>query len=573
MSGGRGDLDPIQLEVLWNRLITVVNEQAAALVRASFSTVVSEAEDLAAAVFDAEGRMLAQAVRGTPGHINSTANCVRELLSKVPRAAIEPGDVFVTNDPWKTSGHLNDITVMTPVFRDGEIVAFFANTCHAADIGGRPMSAEAKDVFEEGLWLPILKLFRGGVPNEDIFAILEANVRNPREVLGDLHAQVAGNEVGGRELLTFMGDFGLDSLQPLADEILGRSRQLVRAAIARHPEGVYEHELVSDGFDSPIEIRVRVTIAGQQIQIDYAGTSPQSQYGINVVLNYSYAYSIFAILSMLAPDLPNNAGCFEPITVTAPAGCILNAVPPAPVAARHSLGQLLPSVIFGALAEALPGRVLAEGYDADWTVQPYGKDERGAWVSSHLVWTGGTGARPTKDGLSAMGFPARSQAVPVEVVEDRTPLVFLRKELRPDSAGAGRYRGGFGQTVAFRIDSDAPFLISPKCERTRYPARGLHGGLAGAAGEFLKGKTRPNPKGDFRLELGEEVTLKLPGGGGYGDPLERDPEAVLRDVRNGMVNPEAAEEIYGVVLGGSGETLGVDRRATRRLRTRLLEGP
>ncbi len=560
-------IDPILLEVLWNRLITVVNEQAATLVRASFSTVVSEAEDLAAAVFDVEGRMLAQAVRGTPGHINSTAQCIRQLLMKVPGEAMDPGDVFITNDPWKTSGHLNDLTVMTPVFRDGEPVAFFANTCHAVDISGRPMSAEAKDVFEEGLWLPILKLFRRGRPNGDLFEIIEANVRSPREVIGDLHAQVAGNEVGGRELLRFMEDFRLGSLQPLAEQILTRSEQGVREAIAACQEGVYKHRLVADGFDEPVEIRVKVTVADDGMWIGYDGTSPQSRYGINVVLNYTYAYSLFAILAMLAPELPNNAGSFRPVAVTAPPGCVLNALPPAPVAARHSLGQLLPSAIFGALAEALPDRVLAEGYDADWSIQPYGKDGRGEWISSHLVWTGGTGARPTKDGISAMGFPARSQAVPVEVVEDRTPLVFLGKELRPDSAGAGRHRGGAGQTVTFRIDSQAPFLISPKCERIRHPARGLFGGQTGAKGEFHQGAEQPNPKQDFWLIPKETVTLHLPGGGGYGDPLERAPGQVLRDVQNGIVTLDAARQVYGVALKGEGKGgLEVDWEETKRLR-------
>ncbi len=560
-------IDPILLEVLWNRLITVVNEQAATLVRASFSTVVSEAEDLAAAVFDVEGRMLAQAVRGTPGHINSTAQCIRQLLVKIPGEAMDPGDVFITNDPWKTSGHLNDLTVMTPIFRDGEPVAFFANTCHAVDISGRPMSAEAKDVFEEGLWLPILKLFRRGHPNEDLFEIIETNVRSPREVIGDLHAQVAGNEVGGRELLRFMEDFRLESLQPLAEQILTRSEQGVREAIAACPEGVYRHRLVADGFDEPVEIRVKVTVADGGMWIGYDGTSPQSRYGINVVLNYTYAYSLFAILAMLAPELPNNAGSFRPVAVTAPPGCILNALPPAPVAARHSLGQLLPSAIFGALAEALPDRVLAEGYDADWGIQPYGKDGRGEWVSSHLVWTGGTGARPTKDGISAMGFPARSQAVPVEVVEDRTPLVFLGKELRPDSAGAGRHRGGAGQTVTFRIDSQDPFLISPKCERIRHPARGLFGGQTGAQGEFHQGDEQPNPKQDFWLMPKETVTLHLPGGGGYGDPLERVAGQVLRDVQNGIVTLDAARQVYGVALKGEGKGgLEVDWEETKRLR-------
>ena len=560
-------MDPILLEVLWNRLIGVVNEQAAALVRASFTPVVSEAEDLAAALFDARGRMLAQAIRGTPGHINSTANCVKEFLEGFPVQELTMGDVLITNDPWKTSGHLNDLTVVTPIFLHERVVAFFANTCHSVDIGGRPMSAEAKDVYEEGLWLPMTKLYRGGRPNEDLFNIIKCNVRSPQEMLGDLHAQVAGNEVGGRKLIEFMDEFELASLAFLADEILARSEMAVREAIGRWPEGTYENELTSDGFDEPIRIRVRVTVEDGGVVIDYDGTSPESSYGINVVRNYSFAYSIFAIKCMAAPDLPNNEGSFKPIEFRAPRGCILNALHPAPVAARHTLGQLLPSVIFGALADVLPDRVMAEGYDADWIIQPYGQDGQGGRVSFHLVWTGGTGARPNKDGLSTLAFPARSQSIPVEIVEDRSPLVFLRKELRSDSGGPGKFRGGCGQTVQFRIQSRNPFFIGPKCERTLYPAAGLHGGQPGSKGEFYLGTgNRAHPKRDFLLKSGEIVTFKLPGGGGYGDPWEREPDRVLKDVVNGLVSPRSARDDYGVVLVDGPQGLAVDHHETQRLR-------
>ena len=566
----RNFTDPILLEVLWNRLIGVVNEQAAALVRASFSPVVSEAEDLAAAVFDARGRMLAQAIRGTPGHINSTANCVKEFLKEIPIRDLTKGDVLITNDPWKTSGHLNDITVVTPIFIDERVVAFFATTCHTVDIGGKPMSAEAKDVYEEGLWLPVTRLYRGGKPNEDLFNIIRSNVRSPQEVLGDLHAQVAGNEVGGRELVKYMNEFGLDDLAPLADEILSRSELAVRDAIGRWPEGTYENEMTSDGFDEPITLRVQVTVADRGVVIDCDGTSPQSSYGINVVLNYSFAYGIFAIKCMAAPDLPNNEGSFKPIQFRAPRGCILNAIHPVPVASRHTLGQLLPSVIFGALADVLPDQVMAEGYDADWIIQPYGLDDQGRRITFHLVWTGGTGARPNKDGLSTLAFPARSQSIPVEIVEDRSPLVFFRKELRQDSGGPGKFRGGCGQTVQFRVQSRNPFFISPKCERTVYPAAGLHGGLPGSKGEFSLSMGRDaHPKKDLLLKPGEIVTLKLPGGGGYGNPWERDPDLVFKDTVNGLVSKQAALNDYGVVLINGPQGLALDHDETRKLRDRV----
>ena len=566
-------IDPILLEVVWNRLISVVNQQAATLVRTSFTPVVSEAEDLAAAIFDAKGRMLAQSIRGTPGHINSTANCVKEFLRIFPGINLEDGDVLLTNDPWKTSGHLNDITMVTPVFYKKQLIAFFANTCHSVDIGGRPMSAEAKDVYEEGLWLPPLKLFHAGKPNEDVFTIIKSNVRNHDEMLGDLNAQVSANEVGGRELLKFMKEFALDDLSEISDEIINRSENSIRNALESWPSGIYYNELTSDGFDSPIKIVVKVTVKKRgEILVDYTGTSPQSFYGINVVSNYSHAYSIFALKCLTAPDLPNNEGSFRPFKIFAPEGCILNAVHPAPVAARHTIGQLLPSTIFGALANVIPEKVTAEGYDADWTIQPYATDP-GVTSHFHLVWTGGTGARFHKDGLSTTAFPARSQSVPVEIVEDRSPLFFLKKEFINDSGGAGKYRGGLGQVIKFEINSKYPYSISPKCERTKYAAAGLRGGRPGKKGEFLINKKKiRNSKKDVEIQSGTTITLKLPGGGGYGNPLERSTQSVFNDVANGIVSRRSARKIYGVVIEKRGNQLKVLQEETDKLRRNLKIG-
>lgn len=553
--------DSILVRVLWDRLISVVDEQAAALVRSSFTPVVSEAEDLAAAVFDPHGEMVAQALRGTPGHIISTANSIRHFLSEYPSDTLEPGDVLITNDPWKTSGHLNDLTVATPVFEENKLIAFFANTCHAADIGGIIGHTEGKDVREEGIYIPITKLYSAGRPNEELFKIIKSNVRAPKQVIGDIRAQVIGNNIGCIELLRFMHECNLKDLAVLTKEILNRSEKAMRSAIRNIPEGTYENEIYADGIEEAIRIKVGVKVKKDKVVIDYSGSSPQSPYGINVVLNYTYAYSIFAIKCVADPDTPNNSGAFRPITVTAPEGCVLNTLFPAPVKARSSLGQLLPSLIFGALAKVIPCRVLAEGYDSDWAVQPYGKEK-----TFHLIMTGGMGARCTKDGISALAFPARSQAIPIEIVENSSQLLFLRKEIRADSGGAGRCRGGCGQTISFTSRTNEPMMLTISCNKTRFPPKGLFGGKEGSSGEVLlsTGQKPERLKGRMILPPKTIITFCLPGGGGFGDPLEREIEKVLYDVRAGYVSLQKAKEDYGVVIRP--EKAEVDWKATKTLR-------
>src|SRR5581483_2660121 len=312
--------DPIVLDVFWNRLISICNEQATALMRTSFTTIVRESEDLSAGVFDAAGNMIAQSVTGTPGHINSMATSMRHFLAACPLDTLEPGDVLITNDPWFTSGQLHDLTIVTPVFRRNRVVGFFGNTCHAADIGGRGLSADAREVYEEGLYLPILKLYRSGVANDDVFRIIRGNVRSPEMVLGDIHAQVSCNEVGGRRLLESMDQFGLDTIEPMAQDILRRSERAMRDAIQKIADGTYVGDTWSDGFagDDPIHIVCAVTVKGSDIAVDYAGSSTERGLGINVVLNYTTAYTTFGIKAAISPDVPNNEGSFRPVTVTAP---------------------------------------------------------------------------------------------------------------------------------------------------------------------------------------------------------------------------------------------------------------
>ena len=569
MTDSPSPLNPILLEVLWNRLIAVVNEQAAALMRTSFTSIVRESGDLSAGVFDTRGRMIAQAVTGTPGHINSMATCIRHFLGEYPPMTLHPGDVLITNDPWKTSGHLHDLTVITPIFRDSVLVAFFGNTCHAIDIGGRGYGADAREVFEEGLFIPITRLYDRGVPNEELYKILRANVRASDQVVGDIHAQAASNDVGGERLIDFMREFGFDSLEPLADEIIGRSEAAMRAAIRRIPSGVYENEAFSDGFDEPTRLKVRVELRGDEVFVDYAGTSPQSPYGINVVLNYTHAYTTYAIKCAISPEVPNNEGSFRPVKVSAPEGCILNARPPAPVAARHILGHFLPGLVFGALQQAMPERVMAEGAANIWSVQTSGFDVRRGTRFTYVFFTsGGTGARPNKDGLSNTAFPSGIMGVPTEVVESLSPLMIQKKEMRIDSGGPGRFRGGLGQTLVVGVRSDQPYQLSSMFDRTRFPARGYCGGKEGAKGEIvLSSGERPHPKQSLVLPPKTVVSLGLPGGGGFFNPLERDPEQVLEDVLDGLVSIDAARWDYGVVIDPSAMVL--DLAATTELRRSL----
>jgi N-methylhydantoinase B len=527
-------MDPVTLDICWNRLVGVVNEQAAALMRTSFTSIVREAGDLSAGVFDRRGFMVAQAVTGTPGHINSMALAMRHFLAACPLETLAPGDVLITNDPWKTSGHLNDVTICSPVFRGRECVAFFASTCHSADIGGHVLSAEAREVYEEGLFIPIMKLYEAGRLNATLAALIRANTRVPDLVMGDFHAQIAGGAVGGDRLLEFMEEFGLDRLEPLADEIIGRTERAMRDAIARLQPGAYESSLTSDGFGEPITIRCRCLVERDQLVVDYTGSSAESRRGINVVMNYTEAYTTYGVKVIVSPEVPNNEGAFRPVRITAPAGSILNARSPAPVAARHVVGHFLPHVVAGALKQAVPDRVMAEGSANIWGIQVAGKDVDGRPFTYIFFTSGGTGARASKDGLSATAFPSGVLGTPAEVIETLSPLVIEKKALREGSGGDGRFRGGLGQVIAFRVKTREPYVCSVLCDRTRIPAQGFFGGEPGALGGVLvNGRAPANPKAEQHLGPDDVVEVRLPGGGGYGRPQERDPALRERDRREG----------------------------------------
>jgi N-methylhydantoinase B len=571
-------MDPVTLEVIWNRFLSVANEQQDALIRTAFSTIVRESQDLACGLFDTKGRMIAQSLSGTPGHINAMATSMKHFLAAFPADKMAPGDVLITNDPWQTAGQINDITITTPVFKHDKLVALFANTCHSADIGGRILSAEAREVFEEGLRIPIMKLFDRGEPNRILMQLVRSNVRQPDEVIGDFYAQTASNDAGGRALLEMMEEFALDSIDAVAEEIIGRSETAVRSEIRKLPSGEWSNETWSDGFEEPIVIRCTVKVAGDEIFIDFAGSSPQSTRGINVVMNYTHAYASFAIKAAICPDVPHNEGSFRPVHVSAPPGSIMNALDPAPVASRQVIGHFIPSAIFAALSGALPGRLMAPGADPIWLSVWRGQNPP---FTLTIFQVGGTGARPAKDGLSAVGFPSGVAGVPAEVIESLSPVVMQRRQLRPDSGGAGKWRGGLGQLTEFTRRGEGRWSVSSIADRTEYPAPGLLGGGSGAKGEVMLGDgTRLHAKAMVDLKRGDVVHVNLPGGGGYGNAFERAPERVLRDVIEGYVAPEEAEKSYGVAVRFTGKPDAlvklprdwqIDEDKTARMRERMKD--
>jgi len=563
-------MDQITLDILWNRLIATVNEQAAALMRSSFTSIVREAGDLSAGVFDCRGRMVAQAITGTPGHINSLATGMIHILERFPADSLAPGDVLITNDPWKTASQLNDITIATPIFRDNQLVAFFVNCCHALDIGGRGLSADSRSVYEEGLFIPVMKLFDAGKPVEAIFELLLTNVRTPEEVRGDLHSQIVANEVGGRQLLAFLEEFDLEDIETLSDEIVGRTEKGMRDRISAVTDGDYQFKLTIDGFDEPIVINTSVIIEEDELTVNFEGTSGAVPLGINVCLNYTRAYATYGIKCVIAPDIPNNEGSFRPVKVTAPPGSILNANFPSAVGGRHLVGHFLPSAVMGAFARALPDRIMAPGFDGLWDTQISGI-ERGTEKHFSYTWfsAGGTGALKGQDGLSATAYPSGIAGVPVEVIETLAPLVIRRRELRADSGGPGTFRGGLGQTMEIEVLTDEPYIFAGLYERINFPAPGLHGGQMGHTGRLLTSNGIDlKSKISSRLPEDTVVTLEMPGGGGFGSPMLRDPVQVLDDVRNGYVSPESARDDYGVVIDT--ELWEIDEPETKVLRRRMM---
>jgi len=531
------------LEILWNRLLSIAEEQAQVLMRTAFSTIVREAGDLSAAIFDCRGRMVAQARTGTPGHINTMARGMRYFLEEFPLDTIEPGDVLISNDAYKLAGQLNDMCVVTPVFHRDRVVGFFASCCHMVDIGGVGLTADAREVFEEGLLVPFSKFHVRGLENRDVARFIKSNVRAPDEVIGDIYAQISAGEVGALRLKQLLEEFTLDDIEALSDEIITRSERATRDAIKEFPEGRFEFSCMNDGFDQPIPLQVVIERQGDTMVVDFDGSAPALPRGINVPLAYTTAYSSYAIKCIVAPDVPNNEGSLTPVEVRAPAGSILNPQHPAPTAARHIIGHFLPSVIFGALEHAVPDKVPADSAAGLWVTQLTGRQRNGSNFAFAFFACGGMGARPTKDGLSVTSFPSGIQNVSTEVIESVAPIVFHQRELRPDSGGAGQYRGGLGQIIRFEVRTDGPCSLSSMYDRIVYAPRGSQGGAAGAAGAvLLAGEASLSPKGRSTVPPGKEITLLLPGGGGYGPAAQRPMTVVEEDVVDGYVSRKAADE-------------------------------
>jgi N-methylhydantoinase B len=555
-------LSQINMQIMWNRLIAVVEEQAQTLIRTAFSATVRESGDLSAGVFNREGQMLAQAVTGTPGHVNSMANAVVHFLREIPIEAMAEGDCYITNDPWFTSGHLHDVTVVTPAFYRGEPIGLFAATVHVVDVGGRGMGPDGRQIYEEGFAIPIMALARRGEMNQDLLKMIRANTREPLQVEGDLFSCAAAGDEGARRLVAMMEEFAIDDLQLLSAFIIDNSRAAMRAQIAKLPNGTYRNELTLDGYEAPVTVKATLTISDDTMHIDYTGTSPISSYGINVVLNYTEAYTCYGVRCIVGNDVPNNFGSMSTITVSAPENCILNAQRPAPVSARQVVGHMCPDAVLGCLNQAIDGGLPAEG-SMLWTPMLRGEQDHDG---SPRLWemltfnSGGMGARCDKDGLSATAFPSGVRVMPVEAVEAIAPVIYWRKDFRPDSAGAGKNRGGFGQIIEIGSALDAPFGLNAFFDRVEHPARGRNGGGQGALGTVgLASGTRLRAKGMQTIPSGERLRLELPGGAGHGNPFERDPQQVAEDVLDELIGIDEALNLYGVVISDGGM---VDHPAT-----------
>ena len=558
----------VAYQVMWNRLISVVEEQAQALVRTAFSTSVREAGDLSAGVYDLEGQMLAQAVTGTPGHVNAMADAVAHFIRRIGRENIYEGDVYLTNDPWEGTGHLHDITMVTPSFHRGALVGFFACTAHIVDIGGRGFGADAASIYEEGLYIPIMKFASRGIVDETLVRIVRGNVREPDQLVGDMYALATCNEIGHRRLIEMMEEFDLNDLNGIATFILENSRRATLERIAALPREQASGEMTVDGFAAPITLKVKLTIFEDRIVSDFEGTSGLDKKGINCPLVYAKAYACYALKCAIAPEIPNNAASLAPFEIQAPVNSIVNAVHPAPVALRHIVGHFVPDVVYNALDKILPGVVPAEGAGClcNFQVSLRPRTDAPAPVdavrSEVLAFnSGGSGARPAFDGLNATAFPSGVMTMPIEATEHAGPVIIWRKELRPDSGGAGKQRGGLGQYMEVGAREGHEFDIQAMFDRVDHPARGRRGGQHGAATTIAQDDgSAMNGKGKQFVPHGRKVMMAFPGGAGYGDPKDRAVAAVKWDLARGYISAKIAAQDYGL----SADDIAVVQAAVRR---------
>ena len=567
----RRRFDPITLEILWRRLVSIVDEADASVARTAFSSLLRDAHDYTCMFTDSRGQELVQGTFCTPGQAGAMALGVKKIVTSIPLDDYRPGDVFIVNDPWLLAGHLNDVCVLSPIFFKNRPVAFTACVFHHADIGGR-VASDNREVHEEGLFIPLTRLYRAGRLNEDVLRMIRWNVRTPEEVTGDIRSQVAANHVCAQKIIEMLSDEGLDTLDGLADEIIARTERSMRSAIARIPDGTYPHEGLIEGAGRRKDVTIRLTVAvkGSDLHVDFAGTSPQVDWGGNVVYNFTYAYVFMAVKSAFDPDVPINEGAIRPVTMSAPEGCVVNCRFPAAVAARMQIGHFMTEMVYKALAAAVPHQIIAgSGGTPAQTNIFYGRRHNGKPWHTMIIRGGGLGASSRLDGHHCAIFPANGANTPVEIFESDTPLLVSERALVPDSGGPGRMRGGLGRKMAIRVPDDdfgpqPPVTVAVQAGRFRYPPEGMFGGRPGSRARFERNRQPADPSGLTHCERGDLIEFYSAGGGGCGDPFERDPEAVESDVANGYISVERARADYGVVIDPG--ALKVDLEATMRLR-------
>jgi N-methylhydantoinase B len=527
--------DAISLEVLWTRIISIADEAAKAIVRTSFSTLSNEANDFACVLTDTSGHALAQNTGSIPSFIGTLPATVRHFLAALSAEAMRPGDVLITNDPWLGTGHMSDVSLVKPIFHGGRLVAFSATTAHMPDIGGRVRAIEARELFEEGFHIPLRRFIRDGRPDETLLALLRANVRTPDQTTGDIWAQVSANELMERRVTQLLDEYALDGLDAAGAELFRRSEGAMRAAIRAVPDGTYRYGFETDGFEEPYRFRVALTVAGDEIAADYAGTSPAQPRAINCVLAYTYAMTAYAVRCALLPGLPNNEGMYRPVRVAAPEGCLLNPRFPAAVVSRAQTGHYVPALVLGALHQVIPERVMAGAGSPLWAISQSGTRDDGRPYTTVLFFNGGMGATARKDGEHVLSWPSNISSTPVEVAERNSPLFFRYKRMRADSGGAGRFRGGLGQDILIESRSERPIVMSFMAERTRRPAPGMTGGSPGGLGDVRINGKAIDHRQQHVLARGDRVLVRTPGGGGYGPPRRRDPGRAARDRALGYV--------------------------------------
>ena len=527
----------ITLQMIWTRLISIADEAAATLQRTSFSTIVRESNDFACVLTDRRGQAIAQASDSVPSFMGTMPRTIRHFLEEFPLETLEPGDILITNDIWLGTGHLPDISVAKPIFIDGRIIGFAGSVAHSPDIGGKIRSADAKEVFEEGLQIPVMKAVCAGKIDATFERILRKNVRVPDQVMGDLYAQFTCLHLMEDRVLTLMREQGLDSLEALADEIHARSEAAMRAAIRALPDGVYDYTAVMDGVGEPIELRMKMTVSDDTLAIDFAGSAPQVMRGINVCMAYTISYTSFGVKAVLAPEVPNNDGVLRPVTITAPLGSILNSTPPAAGGARALTGHFLPMMVISALAKVIPQRVIATVGSPLWCLNLAGVNAAGRSFAHLFFVNGGYGAAHDRDGANILSWPSNISSTPVEMIEQLAPVKVRHRRLRTGTGGKGRHRGGNGQEILFEMTSPHPTVVSFLAERTRVEAAplGVAGGGAGAPGIVLIDGKPVDPKTQHVVARGSTIELYTPGGGGYGSPTERPAALAEADRVDGYV--------------------------------------